>query len=316
MTELTDENDHLRSLLGLQPATRPPLGRGPTGKDRPKTYDGSSTARGESLLGEDSASPRTSHSSPQSTIQQIHAGPSTQSANSGNNPGTMWDSDMTMPQHDEYGSGQELRSSMAANTSAASSSYVPEQPYRFDAAQSSRSRTSFPGAVFPSQGTSGYHYATDRVPTSGSNFPREDTFYPMAPASSSSRNANQSSPALHPHSLPHHMESAMGGGGHSPMSTPTSFSPASPSPPVSLSMALGPRRSIQNLQHNPTYVDPYSSASYTQRAQSGIPHQPHNIPNAPSTSSRLPLNYPGVSRPEYTGTEPSPTGEPSFRRPT
>ncbi|KIY64573.1 hypothetical protein CYLTODRAFT_358206, partial [Cylindrobasidium torrendii FP15055 ss-10] len=34
VSELERENDHLRAALGLPPANRPPLGKGPTGKDR------------------------------------------------------------------------------------------------------------------------------------------------------------------------------------------------------------------------------------------------------------------------------------------
>ncbi|KAI0077873.1 hypothetical protein K474DRAFT_1567795, partial [Panus rudis PR-1116 ss-1] len=37
VSELELENDTLRAHLGLPPANRPPLGKGPTGKDKPKT---------------------------------------------------------------------------------------------------------------------------------------------------------------------------------------------------------------------------------------------------------------------------------------
>ncbi|KIY43758.1 hypothetical protein FISHEDRAFT_9704, partial [Fistulina hepatica ATCC 64428] len=39
VAELEDENNALRQALSLPPANRPPLGRGPTGKDRPKTFE-------------------------------------------------------------------------------------------------------------------------------------------------------------------------------------------------------------------------------------------------------------------------------------
>jgi hypothetical protein len=42
VSELEDENDCLRQALSLPPSSRPPLGRGPTGKDRPRTFDTSS----------------------------------------------------------------------------------------------------------------------------------------------------------------------------------------------------------------------------------------------------------------------------------
>ncbi|KAF9453469.1 hypothetical protein P691DRAFT_755526 [Macrolepiota fuliginosa MF-IS2] len=39
VTELEEENNCLRHALNLPPSTRPPLGKGPTGKDRPKDYE-------------------------------------------------------------------------------------------------------------------------------------------------------------------------------------------------------------------------------------------------------------------------------------
>ena len=42
VSELEAENDCLRQALNLPPSSRPPLGRGPTGKDRPRTFDDSS----------------------------------------------------------------------------------------------------------------------------------------------------------------------------------------------------------------------------------------------------------------------------------
>lgn len=43
MSELEEENSCLRQALNLPPSSRPPLGKGPTGKDKPKVYEGSST---------------------------------------------------------------------------------------------------------------------------------------------------------------------------------------------------------------------------------------------------------------------------------
>jgi hypothetical protein len=42
VSELEAENEYLRQALSLPPSSRPPLGRGPTGKDRPRTFDTSS----------------------------------------------------------------------------------------------------------------------------------------------------------------------------------------------------------------------------------------------------------------------------------
>ncbi|TFK98680.1 hypothetical protein BDV98DRAFT_533795 [Pterulicium gracile] len=43
VSELEDENNHLRAALSLPPANRAPLGKGPTGKDKPKGGESSST---------------------------------------------------------------------------------------------------------------------------------------------------------------------------------------------------------------------------------------------------------------------------------
>ncbi|KAJ8474055.1 hypothetical protein ONZ45_g16078 [Pleurotus djamor] len=40
VNDLEEENDCLRQALNLPPANRPPLGKGPTGKDKPKPLDG------------------------------------------------------------------------------------------------------------------------------------------------------------------------------------------------------------------------------------------------------------------------------------
>ncbi|KAI0649341.1 hypothetical protein C8Q79DRAFT_1007865 [Trametes meyenii] len=44
VTELEEENNQLRAALNLPPANRPPLGKGPTGKDKPKPKPSSSSA--------------------------------------------------------------------------------------------------------------------------------------------------------------------------------------------------------------------------------------------------------------------------------
>ncbi|KAF8624521.1 hypothetical protein AX15_005833 [Amanita polypyramis BW_CC] len=70
VSELEEENGILRQALSLPPSTRPPLGKGPTGKDKPKQTDdmilscglGMHSGRGSS--NDDSPSSRTSSLSP------------------------------------------------------------------------------------------------------------------------------------------------------------------------------------------------------------------------------------------------------------
>ncbi|KAG6832827.1 hypothetical protein H0H92_009446 [Tricholoma furcatifolium] len=69
VSELEEENAKLRRMIGWAPDTRPPLGRGPTGKDRPKigtsSGDGSYAIEFFSSHGSESDSPsRTSSLSP------------------------------------------------------------------------------------------------------------------------------------------------------------------------------------------------------------------------------------------------------------
>ncbi|KAG6373420.1 hypothetical protein JVT61DRAFT_6569 [Boletus reticuloceps] len=73
VSELEEENNHLRAALNLPPASRPALGKGPTGKDKPKSLDNpalsqsTSKSRDSSPIGE-SPSPRRSESTSPSVI--------------------------------------------------------------------------------------------------------------------------------------------------------------------------------------------------------------------------------------------------------
>lgn len=65
--ELEDENNCLRQALNLPPANRPALGKGPTGKDKPKGYDQSGQGSPPSYNGIFNASRASSVDSPGST---------------------------------------------------------------------------------------------------------------------------------------------------------------------------------------------------------------------------------------------------------
>ncbi|KAI6155577.1 hypothetical protein BKA82DRAFT_4080209 [Pisolithus tinctorius] len=73
VNELEEENTCLRAALNLPPANRPPLGKGPTGKDKPKSLDNVpvsqslTKSRDSSPIG-DSPSPRRSESTSPSLI--------------------------------------------------------------------------------------------------------------------------------------------------------------------------------------------------------------------------------------------------------
>ncbi|TFK72967.1 hypothetical protein BDN72DRAFT_762567 [Pluteus cervinus] len=63
VTELEEENNCLRQALNLPPANRTPLGKGPTGKDKPKSFETGASQALSFHSGKDSSSP----SSPAST---------------------------------------------------------------------------------------------------------------------------------------------------------------------------------------------------------------------------------------------------------
>ncbi|KAI5122534.1 hypothetical protein M0805_005261 [Coniferiporia weirii] len=315
VAELEEENDSLRAALNLPPANRPPLGRGPTGKDRAKPYNRSSTSQADSVAGEGSASPRTSTSSPHSVVQPLPS-VSQQSGAAGDNSGGLWDHALTMPQHEEYASDREGIQPTVSTNAPPAASYAPEPHFRFDTGSPSRSRSSLSGALYPSPGASGYNHSTDRS-TSSSNYSRDESFYSMATmthghnSSGTLRNLAQSSPPLHSH--PHQMESGLGGGAtHSPLAPHANYSPSSPAPPqMSLSMALGLRRSIPNPQHFPSYVDTFPPAPYPQRAQPALARQP---PAHATSHPGVPLGLQSAPRHEYAGHEHPP--DPSLRRTT
>lgn len=341
MAELEQENDSLRNSLGLPPAHRPPLGRGPTGKDKAKPYERGATSSSLNRMSkeeEGSDSPLTNHSSPSSVAQHIsstHIGEGSSNTNSSN----LWDSPLSFPQNSGGYSSRDQNNlhTLDSGTPVASTSYTSQADphFRFGASQS-KSRLSG-ASLFPPPGGSGYHTSAtnDRSSTAASTFSRDEPFYSVAGMSSahgssgptsSLRGMSESQHQHHyssMHSSHHHMDSALGGGGgggQSPvMSSHPHYAPASPAsssaPSVSLSMAMGLRRSIHDPPQHPSspYVNAYHSAPYPQRAQPPFPQHTNHYhdPSSPRLS-------PGQSsgRPGLAGIEQSPVYEPSARRST
>lgn len=92
VSELEEENNCLRAALNLPPAHRPPLGKGPTGKDKPRDFED----RGEPFT------PTTSHtgSSPESSTSTGSFSPSTVTGSMRPSPhsmdGPQWDHALVM----------------------------------------------------------------------------------------------------------------------------------------------------------------------------------------------------------------------------
>jgi hypothetical protein len=102
VTELEEENNCLRTALNLPPANRPALGKGPTGKDKPKSSSSGSRLRTLDSPAHDSSDP----ASPSSTGTGSNS-PSTMNAN---NPrasthavdGPRWDQPLLMDNEKTY----------------------------------------------------------------------------------------------------------------------------------------------------------------------------------------------------------------------
>ncbi|EEB87388.1 hypothetical protein MPER_15270, partial [Moniliophthora perniciosa FA553] len=75
VAELEEENNCLRQALNLPGANRPPLGKGPTGKDRPKPAEPSSVSQHGSLPLPLPLPSRDSTDSPPSTRMSSHSPP-------------------------------------------------------------------------------------------------------------------------------------------------------------------------------------------------------------------------------------------------
>ncbi|KAN0120963.1 hypothetical protein V8E52_004232 [Russula decolorans] len=186
VSELEEENSNLRAALNLPPANRAPLGKGPTGKDRPKPSSAPPSRPSQGAALDAVSRGGSSADSPTSTRAQSLS-PSTITATMRPSPsavhsleGGSWDQGMIM--------GEEQTQSSAPHASSPSTGYplsgVPphtKNPSQFSysgPAQSS-SRTTLPGTMYmPTvpQGTQNFaHSAADRpLGEYGSNYPVRD----------------------------------------------------------------------------------------------------------------------------------------------
>ncbi|KAG7449550.1 uncharacterized protein BT62DRAFT_1001841 [Guyanagaster necrorhizus] len=152
VAELEVENDCLRRALNLPPASRSPLGRGPTGKDMPKAYvpDASSGDTGTALPHPSRDSSSSSRGSTRAS--SLSPGTLTLPRSVSDIDGGPWDTSMVMEeQHSDVPS------------SSASSTYpLPSLNSQ------STSRSTMPGnAYIPTQ--SGFSQSADRMSSSYSN---------------------------------------------------------------------------------------------------------------------------------------------------
>ncbi|KAF8348874.1 hypothetical protein F5887DRAFT_1071024 [Amanita rubescens] len=103
VSELEEENGYLRQALNLPPSNRPPLGKGPTGKDQPKQLESDLTTvssiiglpSGRGSSNSDSPTSRTSSLSPTFTLPPRRSAPVTES-------GSWDDTILSSEQHSDF----------------------------------------------------------------------------------------------------------------------------------------------------------------------------------------------------------------------
>ncbi|KAL4252316.1 hypothetical protein ABKN59_002595 [Abortiporus biennis] len=164
VAELEEENDTLRAALNLPPANRPPLGKGPTGKDKPKPY----APRSGSAIAERSDSPssgstRTHSLSPSSIAGALNPSPQAVSALDGGS----WDDAMLLR--------KERSDSQSASMSAAYpitpvSTTTTQTSYSYPPVSANSSRQAAMAQIYMQPITQNYPHSADR-PTGGGNYP-------------------------------------------------------------------------------------------------------------------------------------------------
>lgn len=224
VAELEEENNTLRVALNLPPANRPPLGKGPTGKDKPKHPPSASGSRSQDALSRppDSTSRAGSADSPDST--RTHSlSPSTMTATAGtmrasphsasNIEGTAWDQQMLVTEQ------QQQQQQPEPSASSSSTGYpmpthkpVPQSQYSYSSPIPTTSRPSMPNGIYlppVSQAPHNYSHTADRpmpesyaassyTPLRGVREEHQQFSYPQA----SFQQSDTGQPISHHHSPP------------------------------------------------------------------------------------------------------------------
>ncbi|KAF8150769.1 hypothetical protein B0H34DRAFT_666093 [Crassisporium funariophilum] len=176
VSELEEENSCLRQSLGLQPLNRPPLGRGPTGKDKPKTFDPNNLSLGlPSSHDSSSADSPTSHSSEES--------PSAITVSMSSRPMTViesnsWDESMLLSHQHQQQQQQQQQSEVAGSLDtsyqlASLSAPLPVKPLQYPSYTNSLPSSSrlLPHDLYTGNpGTSNHHYPHTSDRPMGGNY--------------------------------------------------------------------------------------------------------------------------------------------------
>ncbi|KDQ57241.1 hypothetical protein JAAARDRAFT_35858 [Jaapia argillacea MUCL 33604] len=173
--ELEEENNRLRAALNLPPANRPSLGKGPTGKDKPKSYSSSSgppllpsplpSVSGATSSGGSPASSRTSSLSPSAMTAAVHTSPHPLQGME-NSP---WDHPFLREERTE--SRPSPVSSTFPLSSVNSISHKQQAQFSFNSTSSSlpsSSRQMLPSSIYiPPAPQQNFSHSADRPPHSG-----------------------------------------------------------------------------------------------------------------------------------------------------
>ncbi|KAG7089843.1 hypothetical protein E1B28_011488 [Marasmius oreades] len=256
VSELEEENDCLRQALNLPVANRPPLGKGPTGKDKPKHTEPSAMTHHVLPL---SLHSRDSSASPPSTRISSHSPPNSLnravgSVEASQVDDSVWDQTITM-------SDSELPSSSASSSyplppppPGMSSKSHPFHPFSNGLAPSPLQSTSRASPVYINSNPN-YSPPTERSLASSYNTPN----YSIRGDVSSRTHFSYTAP-YHPQE--HHTSFAIGSGVHSPTL------PSTPDPN---------RRSVTEAQQ------PYTiNQVFPHLSTPTMPHQAHQGIRLPS----------------------------------
>ncbi|KAH7911349.1 hypothetical protein BJ138DRAFT_1085771 [Hygrophoropsis aurantiaca] len=218
VTELEEENNCLRAALNLPPASRPTLGKGPTGKDKPKSLDHEPTSQSsksrDSSLAAESPSPRRSESvSPGLITSNIRTSPMIESGN--------WEESFIMNDQQPRGSHVSSTSSNPYNLRPIPPVIPQKSPQQFTFSNQipSASRSVMPSNVQGHPLQSSYSHSTDRPTGTGYN----DMNYLLCDVADSSP---QYQYQYHPsafateHSVSSHSQTPVHSQGHTPQRPP------------------------------------------------------------------------------------------------
>ncbi|CAA7266927.1 unnamed protein product [Cyclocybe aegerita] len=223
VSELEEENGCLRQALNLPPAARPPLGRGPTGKDKPKNFE---LPDAQPLFFPSSRESSTEDSPPSRSDSQSPSDTITVSMSS--RPMTVlepnsWNESLLLNTHQSHQESSDVAGASEPQYDIAPmSAPLPIKPLQYASYNHTFPPTSRSlSTVLYSESTSNYSHSSDRPMASsyaGPSFslrseireepPRQQYTYAPSFQSSDPTIASESpSPVVHPPSAPTHHNS-------------------------------------------------------------------------------------------------------------